>query len=43
MWAIFDGSFDLVSWGLKCLSPYVDVRSSGLMCLRPYVDVRSFD
>ena len=27
MWEIFDGSFDSVSWGLKCLPLYVDVGS----------------
>ena len=45
MWAIFDGSFGLVSWGLKCLPLYVDVGSFdwGLKCLPLYVDVGSFD
>ena len=45
IWAIFYESFDSMSWGSKCLSPYVDVVLSnlGLKCLPPYVDVRLFD
>ena len=47
IWAIFDGSFSLVSWGLKCFPPYVDVGSFdlGSKCLPtpPYVAVGLFD
>ena len=49
IWAIFDGSFSLVSWGLKCFPPYVDVGSFdlGSRCPPPppppYVGVGLFD
>ena len=34
MWAIFVGSFRLISWGLKCLPPYLGQFSK---CLSPFV------
>ena len=45
MWAIFDGSFDSMSWGLKCLLPNVNVGSFdwGLKCLPLYRDFGSFE
>ena len=41
MWAIFVGSFRLVSWGLKCLPPFVDVRPFywGSKCLTTFVGI----
>ena len=45
MWEILVGSFRLMSWGLKCLPPYVDVRSFdwGSKCLPSYVGIGLLD
>ena len=39
MWKIFVGLLGLVSWGLKCLPPFVGIKllDWGLKCLPLYV------
>ena len=45
IWAIFDGSFRSVYWGLKYLPPYVGVGSFNWdsKCLPPHVGIGLFD
>ena len=45
MWTIFVGSLGLVSWGLKCLPPFVDVGLFGwrLKHLPPFVGIGLLD
>ena len=45
MWQIFVRSFRLVSWGLKCLPPFMDVGPFdwGSKYLPPFVCIGLFD